>query len=536
MVKSRTQSFVLCATLVCAFLSADAQGAWIAPVGVPVPSFGVNEVVPALPSPWTSTVATFYFVCPSCAGATDSGNANGYPSKPRQTIPGLSGPAVVVLDGQINTDIHITANATAASPIFVTSYNPSNPARLTAGFGASGSYVIFDHLWNGPQSSSDNDFGFGVGEGSHHVALRYSELSGNANRSGGIGVGTWSYNGAASASNIVIDHNNIHNLGDVAASSDQDAHCVTLNGSADYVWVTYNTLAYCSGDGMQVEAQAGRRAKIHHVFYGKNNVHHNRQSGGWVKNATDVIFSQNVAHDFRANSGGPGACYGFQYDAEYVWFLYNEAYQCNIGIAISGPLSTPGQYAFIIGNIIHDTNAQSPTDPYNAGAMVIRGGTNVYVVNNTMVNVDAGVNMPPGTSAVYIYNNIIANRTNASTYDLYKEGTNPTLDVKNNLYGTNARFSGGASSGSAAILASPAFVNQTGGDYHLTASSQAVNSGIVSTVYSTFASRYGVDIARDADGMSRPTGAGWDRGAFEFGSGGVPPTTPAAPSNVRLIG
>ena len=526
---------VFVATLLATPHPASAQGTWTPPIGIPAPSFGVTETIPTLPSPWSSAVSTFYFVCPSCAGATDTNNPQGYPANPRQTIPGtMTGPAVVVLDGQIDINESFVGNGTASAPIYVTSYRPATPAKLTAGLFPRGAYIIFDHLWLGPQNSNDTDFGFGLGEGAHHIAFRYSEIIGNAQRAGGVGLGTWSYTGSQSVSNVVIDHNTIHNIGDASSSADQDAHCVTLNGSNDHIWVTYNTLEYCSGDAMQVEAQQGRKASIHHVYYGKNVADHNRQTGGWVKNATDVIFSQNVGHDFRNNSGGPGACFGFQYDAEYVWFLFNEAYQCNIGIAISGTLVNPGLYAFVIGNLIHDTQSQAPTDVYNAGAMVIRGGTNIYVVNNTMVNVDAGVNMPPGSAAVHYYNNILFNRTNASTYDLYTEGS-VSLDVKNNMFGTNARF-GNASSGTAAILGDPAFVNTAGGDYHLQTTSRAIDAGLTSDVYTTFLNRYGLDIRKDADGKTRPAGAAWDLGRYESGAtGAAPPAAPSAPVNLRIL-
>ena len=472
------------------------------PIGIPGPSFGIAESLPPIPSPWTAAIAGTYFVCPACAGSTDAVNPNGFPGKPRQTIPNpLSGPALVVLDGQIDSNMSFTGNGTAANPIFVTSLNPSVPAKLTVDLVPSGAYIIFDHLWLATA-------GFGLNEGAaDHIALRNSELSGDGTtKSGGIGLGTWSYTGAQSVSNIVIDHNNIHDIGDVSALLDQDAHCITLNGSDDHVWVTFNTLTRCSGDAMQVEAQQGRRDKIHHIYYGKNVASNHRQSGGWVKNATDVIFSQNITHDFRNNSGGPGACYGFQYDAEYVWFLYNEGYACNVGINIASSDISPGTFAAIIGNIIHDQAGQQPTNPYNGGAIVVRGGTNVYVVNNTLANVDAGINMPPGTNAVTIQNNIIK----TSGTQLYTEGS-VTLTVSNNLFSAN-NFTG-ATAGTNAKIGDPLFVSAT--DFHLQGTSPAIDAGVLSSVYATFLNRYGISIALDADANSRPAGVAWDLGAYE---------------------
>ncbi len=494
----------LLASLLC-LLGNGAFAAWTPPSGVPTPSFGVAEAVPAFPVSWgassiTSGAFTFYYVCPSCAGATDTSNPNGYPGKPRTTVPSpIAGNRVVVLDGQINTDLSFTANGTAAAPVFVTSRTVATPARLTGPVEGRGAYVIYDHLWFGPQNASDTEFGFYVPEGAHHVALRNSELTGNLNRGGGVGLGSWGYTGAASASNIVIDNNYIHDLGTLSAASDQDAHCVTVNGSGDHLWVTYNRLERCSGDAIQIEAQAGRRAAIHHVYYGKNTAGFNRQSGGWIKNATDVIFSQNKAHDFKANSGGPGDCYGLQYDAANVWFLFNEGYNCAIGIDVASGDSSPGE-VYIIGNVLHDIQAPT-TNPYDSGAMVIRGGTNVYVVNNTMYNVDSGVNMPPGTKNIYYYNNIIANRLKTTTFDLYTEGSATPVDARNNIFPANARFTG-TSQGTNAYLGDPGFVNPGALDFHLQVTSQAIDRGLASSVYSTFQSRYGVTASVDFEGIA----------------------------------
>jgi len=492
--------------------------AWPAPIGIPAPSFGVAEEAPAPPDPWSATSTTsrgftFYYVCPSCAGATDSSNANGYPAQPRDSVPSaVNGPAVVVLDGTFGAEVSFAANGSPSGPVFVTSRDPASPARLRGVAVKRAAYAIFERLWIGPRDGSDDEFGFYVSEGASHVALRRSALAGNAHRAGGIVVGSWGYRGSESASQIVIDSNSVHDLGDVASADDQDAHCVTLNGSSDHVWVTHNRLERCSGDAIQVEAQAGRRAAIHHVYYGANTAAGNRQSGGWVKNATDVIFSQNVAHDFSASSGGPGSCYGFQYDAEYVWFLFNEGYRCSIGINIAGADNDPGQYAYVVGNVLHDIHAPT-TNPYEAGAMVIRGSTNVYVVNNTMYDVDSGVNMPPGTSAVYYTNNIIANRRLPGSYDLYVEGRT-RVDARNNIFGANARFTDGG--GTRAYLGDPKLASPATGDYRPQAGSPAVDAGIPSAAYDAFQSRYGLSIAVDHAGRARPAGAAWDIGAFEY--------------------
>jgi hypothetical protein len=138
-----------------------------------------------------------------------------------------------------------------------------------------------------------------------------------------------------------------------------------------------------------------------------------------------------------------------------------------------------------------------------------------------MYNVDGGVNMPPGSAAIYYYNNIIANRTNPRAFDLYREGTKPALDEKNNIFGANARFAG-TDQGANAFLGDPKLALSGGNDFRPQSTSAAIDKGISSTVYSVFQSRYGISIAVDFDGKPRPAGAGWDIGAFEAAATAAP--------------
>jgi len=355
-------------------------------------------------------------------------------------------------------------------------------------------------------------------------------MSGNPNRAGGLGLGSWGYNGAQSISYVVVNNCRIHDLGDVNASTDQDSHGITVNGSVDHLWVTYNEISYTSGDAMQVEAQQNRNAKIHHVYYGRNHAHHNKQTGGGFKHATDVIISQNRVHDHRPSSSSQGACMNTLYGPEYTWFLFNEVYNCNIGIGLFGNDGTAGQYTFVIGNVIHNIHASNPNDPYNAGAIVGYGGVNVSYINNTIYDVDAGFNLPPGWSTIQLYNNIIANRTGSSTYDIYIESDPSRMTIRNNLFPTNARFYG-ANAGQNSVTGNPAFVDAAGGNFALQSGSPAIDKGTLHTAYATFYSRYGIDISKDFTGSARPLGANWDIGAYEFGA--APTVRPNAPSGMR---
>jgi parallel beta-helix repeat protein len=98
--------------------------------------------------------------------------------------------------------------------------------------------------------------------------------------------------------------------------------------------------------------------------------------------------------------------------------------------------------------------------------------------------------------------------------------------VKNNLsYGNGTDLSDG---GSGTTLSNnltgvnPGFVNPSAADFHLTSGSRAIDAGTSVSM-----------VATDADGVSRPQGAGYDVGAFEYRSGGTT-TAPAAPTNLRI--
>ena len=502
-----------------------AGAAWTPPIGIPEPPFGISEQAPAAPNPWTSEAAGFYYVDP--AGCSSS-RTYGRPGASRCSIPNPA-PAgsVVFLNGTLTSNQSFTSNGTAGNPVFVTAYNTANKPTVTQGLQVAGSYAVIENL-------NLNPGGAGASEGTHHISFRHIDATGNIN-TGGMAFGSWSYSGSQSVSYVVVYDVKIHDAGDVQASSDADKHCITVNGSVDHLWVLDSQLYRCGGDAIQLEAQQGRRDKIHHVYYGRNIAHDNRQTGGWVKHATDVVFSQNIGYNFRANSGGPGLCFGQQYGPERVWYLFNEGYACNIGIGVSG--NDPpgdGQYTYIYGNVIHDTASQSPGDAYNAGCIVLRGSTNIYVANNTCSNTDGGIMIPPGTGGtVYIWNNIIrrAAGTAGATYDVYKEGANPALDMKNNIFSSSPRLTDGG--GSSYSTADPQFISSA--DFHLSASSPAVDAGIVpQKILNDFQANYGMNIAYDKGGVSKPQGPAWDMGAYEY-LGGVPgASAPSAPSGLRM--
>jgi hypothetical protein len=136
------------------------------------------------------------------------------------------------------------------------------------------------------------------------------------------------------------------------------------------------------------------------------------------------------------------------------------------------------------------------------GRILENPGTKYY--NNIVVGTQVGITTPEADAQ--IYNNTVVNSkevgisgkgANAQVFDNIVAGTpertleGPATNFFNNLTGS---------------VAATGFVNPAAGNYHLTASSPAVDAGRASGIFPAF----------DYDGTSRPQGSKTDLGAYEF--------------------
>ncbi len=433
-----------------------------------------------------------------------------------------------------------TWTGTAASPIFISGQDYANRPTITSSWGTnSASYVIIENLKFSPAALQ-------IAEGAHHVAVRQSEFIGTTSGGGGIGIGNWDYSGSATANNIVLRGVDIHDLGIVVgATGDRDFHCITVNGSVNNLWVVDSKLHACEGDAMQVEAQHNRgMGKIHHVYYGRNLAYGLKQSGGWVKHATDVIFSQNEVYNISASSSSPGQCMGAQYNPHNVWFIFNVLHDCGMGIFVGSDDGDSGSSdGYVIGNVIYNThNASGPGDIYNSGAISARGFKNLWIVNNTIWDSDGGVNAAPSGATLRIYNNIIAGRTSSGGSEINLESPGSAV-IDNNLFFRSGGIKivwGGSTYSSAAfagkcaacVSSDPLLQSPASRVFTIPTNSPAVDRGATSAVYATFLSLYGRSISIDAAGSARPQGSAFDLGAFE--AGGAPVVRPLYPTAITV--
>jgi hypothetical protein len=523
-------------------VSAAALGArptpWEPPVGIPAPDFGIVEEGPAAPSPWVSPVPGFYYVDPTVGYATDLANPFGSPAQPRLTIPSpVPAGAVVELHGAYGaahtSPRGVRANGTASAPVYIRGVEEKEKDKgkakdgrvpVTGCWEISGTYFIVENL----------EF-TGCGNiillaPTDHGVLRGSDIHGTL-EGGGVGVQSWN---GQSVSNVVLFQNLIHDNGDVHADYDQDVHGIAVGAHVSFLWVLENALVRNSGDGIQINAGSGRlQATTHHVYVGRNTAHSNKQSGFWTKQAVDVIFSQNQSFNHRPSNSSMGACMGGQYSPEYVWYIANVVGQCDFGIQLASDDNGFGTQQFFIGNVIaqiHDTIGRfDPDNTWQNCGISLPGGTERYVIQNTLYDVDSGVCVANQFGLMHFYDNVIEQVRPDGFHLLFasQQVARASNRAQGNVFAPNFRMNvastitdvakevlGGR--GQNQVGPSVGFVNPQALDFHLKSSSIARGNGTMPRlgVWEKFEERYGVELDRDVYGTRRSRGSA-NSGAIE---------------------
>jgi hypothetical protein len=367
-------------------------------------------------------------------------------------------------------------------------------------------------------------------------------------------MGLESWDGSSTLQNVVVYNNSVHDNGDVHATYDQDVHGIHIGERVSSAWVVDNQMARNSGDGIQINAgSAALQPATHHIYVSRNTAFNNKQTGIWVKQATDVIISQNRCYGHRPSDSSYGQCMGYQYATERVWFIANHIEDSEVGIGVSSDnnLGT-GTQSYFIGNVIHNIHhseaGYNPGSAWSSSAIMLAGGIDRRVVNNTIYDVDAGVNVPePGYGSLEITNNIIAKvAAGASNHVFIEDSALAARTVlRHNLLEGDARMRLGGSqqhltaaqlATSGSLNADPKLANPGADDFHLLAGSPAIDAGETHAVYAAFQQRYGISIANAADGVARPQGSAYDDGAYEGGSSSCAANSvPGAPSNLTAL-
>jgi len=503
---------------------------WTPPTGVPMPSFGVVERAPAVPSPWSSETANFYYVDNTHALASDSVTF-GTPGRPRRSLPGSVAPGSVV---EVHGGPYITSvsfgiggNGTAASPIF---YRGVGSPQIAASSDKraiiiNGSYVVVEgFVFNNLMVSF-------VG---HHVSVRDNEMRNIAIAPGGTATNV------GGSKDAVVLRNYIHNNGDPNYIDENDIHGVLVTAGAERVWIVDNEMHGNGGDSVQVNSQQGTLARL--VYIGRNRMHEEGENAVDIKTAEDIIITQNKCWGFKPtaflHSGSDGTAIVVNDDNALnrlnnrIWVLFNEIYSSSNGIRTQS-------YAYIAGNIIRHID----TD-----AIISFGPHDVHIEHNTIYSVGRAFERFAGEAGnkIYFLNNIVSTR---QWEDLKISGAASQSAsgsaVAYSLFPAPARVLwAGATYSSLSSFTSavgcvgcregdPRFANVAGNDFRLATGSAAAGVSTPSALYTAYQSTYGVNISVDFAGRSRPGADGkWDMGAHESDGGVMPP---AAPTNPRIL-
>jgi hypothetical protein len=463
--------FIFCFLLL--VLPAVSEAVYTPPLGIPKPDFGVEEVAPGDPPSWSATPQSatplYYYVCPSCPGATDTANPNGYPAKPRLSIPipftggGAALPAGsrVVLSGTFGQGYqgnrYIRCDGNAANPCFIGGRSASDRAHFvwSSDIGGSalqltGSYTIYEYIFNdcnaNPTFSNCGAIALGPFSATtpvDHVVLRHSEMYGETNNNGPSnhrnGSAVYGSGPTNKATNVVYWHNHIHHTGvpSIIYSPDcsiagkvPDSHGINVTAWVDHLWILENEFDHNSGDGVQINndwKSTHTLDAIRFVFLGKNESHHNRQYGMGSKLSMDTIFSQNHIHDQFDDCYTGGGIFNM-YGAVRQWMIFNTIHD-SLGIFRNSEDGTdwnldtypvqPNDY-YWIGNVGYNErlspgwtlNVGPDTTPTNSSARVVllsfAGNHPItrHFINNTFYNFQGGLYTAQVYGALDFKNNI----------------------------------------------------------------------------------------------------------------------------------
>lgn len=581
--------FIYCALFFGLFFAIEVQ-AYTPPLGIPAPSFGVDEshemysglkfdfnangilednetYQNAGNGPYT------HYIDNNAQNCSDSANPFGNEAKPRCTIPASIGPgSVIELHGGPYTALNLTGGiaGTAQKPIFVRGYDRNNKTVITGRGTASNStvtiqnasYVILENLscdgsgLDGAVSSG----AFSVRSPSDHIVIRYSEMHhypmpdfcvtkgtacwyGSVNGSGSTSS-TYDNNPLARTSHLVWYKNNIHDNAIYPLAYETGRHGIMAESGSEHIWILENKIERSGDDGVQIFhfAGGGHGPIARNIYIGGNEVNDMGENAFDIKQSYDVVISQNKIWGFSKTSqlgaGSDGSAIVLNNDdpSDRLWVIYNEIYGSNIGIRSQAKGTN-----YIFGNIFHDIvrypGAVVPISTGNSSgcAIVVSGYAGMAIHNNTIDSVDCGISVIKGVVPATVQNNIISNLNEPTGYAILYN-TSPILNTENNLLYNSGMGLKKAANLNGITGSDPVYANRASKNFSLTENSAAIDRSLFSTVVTTFSTLYGLSIAKDTAGLARPQGAAWDIGAFEYKPTAQIPvadtTPPSAPNGV----
>jgi parallel beta-helix repeat protein len=287
------------------------------------------------------------------------------------------------------------------------------------------------------------------------------------------GIGVWN------SDNITIDNNEV-----VLACNDGEQECITVAVTSNFV--IKNNHVHDGGPGTNgAEGIDAKDGSYNGNIY-NNHVHDLNRLGiyvdAWDKPTYNINVYNNVVHDIDGND-----CYTLA--AEAGGRLENVTIYNNIGYNADG------------NGINISFNGEAAVQPMR----------DITIINNTLYNNGSGIwgggilVETPDIENVVIRNNIVSQNR---IYQINVEPNVPMqqLTVDHNLIDGYRNYDDEIK-GSDAVEGDPLFVDASNADFHLTGNSPAIDAASTAGAPGT-----------DYDGNNRPQGAGYDIGAYEYGS------------------
>ena len=352
---------------------------------------------------------------------------------------------------------------------------------------------------------------------------------------------------SGSANGITIKYVEVTDCGAAGAAGGL-AHGIRLGGATGCE-VAYSFIHHNYQDGYNAGGSSGSWGsnKIHH-----NIITHNSDDGIACRGGHD-IFNNIIANNYQHPDAGEGHPDGIQAQGIYIRIYNNEIFNnstfCVFVDQINVSSGTAG-HAHVYNNLIYRTDRENVVNgqgiEYKAQSSITVPVIDVRIFNNTVMDMGyLGIDIEllnTTASDCFIKNNIIINCRTSGTFGFVCGTTESSgVEIDFNLInggptgGNRMQWSGTTMDYSAFVdnghgqsngqIEFPSFVNYTEfslHDLHLNGTDvHAIDNGTDLSTYSQ----------TDKDGQSRPSGIGWDIGAYEFQSGF---NAPHAPPNPRI--
>jgi hypothetical protein len=306
------------------------------------------------------------------------------------------------------------------------------------------------------------------------------------------GISTWG------ATNVVIDNNDIELACNSHPGYESSEENISIASGSTNVEVKNNLVHKAADIGAPGHIGAGGEGI--NIKDGSHNVrvHHN------------------VVHLDERPDGGPSTRLAFGVDAwaahTYDIKIYdNIAYNSAYGFILESEAGGLGEDLWVYNNIAYNMVHAGYSIPSWGVAGPV---SNLHFINNVAYKCDYGFwGQHSNFTNVEIRNNIFSQISNNPRI-LLVPGSEVNTLIDHNLFDGS-----GSVLGSNSVVGDPKFVNPAGANFHLQDGSPAIDKGLLVNAPTD-----------DFDGNSRPQGAGFDIGAYEYVSGVTPTQIPPSPT------